>query len=102
MLSPHIYGRGATRHAGSVERPGARAAPRFVRLFTQPSTEDGAAARAALSALVNVGIDVRTISYLIHHDKVIVADRQTGELGSFNYSDAAARKNSENVLDQLD
>ncbi len=56
-------------------------------------------ARAALSALVNAGIAVRTINaYPIHHDKVIVADRETVELGSFNYSDAAARKNSENVL----
>lgn len=56
-------------------------------------------ARAALSALVNAGIDVRTISvYPIHHDKVMVADRETVELGSFNYSDAAARRNSENVL----
>jgi phosphatidylserine/phosphatidylglycerophosphate/cardiolipin synthase-like enzyme len=55
--------------------------------------------RAALSALVNAGVDVRTISvYPIHHDKVIIVDRQTVELGSFNYSDAAARKNSENVL----
>lgn len=56
-------------------------------------------ARAALSALVNAGISVRTIdAFPIHHDKVIVADRETVELGSFNYSDAAARKNSENVL----
>ncbi len=56
-------------------------------------------ARAALSALVNAGAEVRTISvYPIHHDKVIIADRQTVELGSFNYSDAAAHKNSENVL----
>ena len=56
-------------------------------------------ARAALSALVNAGVDVRTISvYPIHHDKVMVADRETVELGSFNYSDAAARRNSENVL----
>ena len=56
-------------------------------------------ARAALSALATAGADVRTIgAYPIHHDKVIVADRQTVELGSFNYSDAAARKNSENVL----
>lgn len=36
--------------------------------------------------------------YPIHHDKVIVADRETVETGSFNYSDAAARKNSENVM----
>jgi len=56
-------------------------------------------ARAALSALDNAGVDVRLIAvYPIHHDKVIIADRQTVESGSFNYSDAAARRNSENVL----
>ena len=55
--------------------------------------------RAALSTLVNAGCDVRVISvYPIHHDKVIVADRQTVELGSFNYSASAAHRNSENVL----
>jgi len=48
---------------------------------------------------VNAGAHVRTISvYAIHHDKVIIADRQTVEQGSFNYSDAAAHRNSENVL----
>jgi phosphatidylserine/phosphatidylglycerophosphate/cardiolipin synthase-like enzyme len=63
------------------------------------SQDSSGKARAALSALVNAGVDVRVIGvYPIHHDKVIVADRQTVELGSFNYSDAAARKNSENVL----
>lgn len=56
-------------------------------------------ARAALSALANAGCDVRTISaYPIHHDKVLIVDRQTVELGSFNFSAAAARANSENVL----
>ena len=56
-------------------------------------------ARAALSALVNAGCRVRTISiYPIHHDKIVVSDRETVETGSFNYSDAAANKNSENVL----
>ena len=56
-------------------------------------------ARAALSALANGGADVRTISvYPIHHDKVICVDGRTVELGSFNYSAAAAAKNSENVL----
>lgn len=55
--------------------------------------------RAALSALVNAGCRVRTISvYPIHHDKVIVADQETVETGSFNFSDAAANKNSENVM----
>jgi phosphatidylserine/phosphatidylglycerophosphate/cardiolipin synthase-like enzyme len=51
------------------------------------------------SKLKNAGADVRTIRvYPIHHDKVIIADAETVELGSFNYSDAAAPKNSENVL----
>lgn len=55
--------------------------------------------RIALSTLVKAGCDVRVISvYAIHHDKVIICDRQTVELGSFNYSFAAAHKNSENVL----
>jgi len=63
------------------------------------SQDSSGKARAALSALANAGVDVRTINvYPIHHDKVIVADHQTVELGSFNYSDAAAHKNSENVL----
>ena len=56
-------------------------------------------ARAALSALATAGCDVRTIAaYPIHHDKVLIVDRQTVELGSFNFSEAAARSNSENVL----
>ena len=56
-------------------------------------------ARAALGALVNAGAEVRTISvYAISHDKTMVADRNSLELGSFNYSAAAAHKNSENVL----
>ena len=55
--------------------------------------------RAALSALVNAGCEVRTISvYSIHHDKTIIVDRQTVETGSFNYSAAAAHRNSENVI----
>lgn len=61
--------------------------------------EGKAKSRAALSALVNAGCDVRTISvFPIHHDKVIIVDRQTVEVGSYNYSAAAANKNSENVL----
>lgn len=56
-------------------------------------------ARAALSALVNAGIDTRTIRvYPIHHDKVVIVDSDSVELGSFNFSDAAAHKNSENVF----
>jgi phosphatidylserine/phosphatidylglycerophosphate/cardiolipin synthase-like enzyme len=56
-------------------------------------------ARAALSALVNAGCEVRLIDrFPIHHDKVMIIDQQTVELGSFNFSSAAAHKNSENVL----
>ncbi len=63
------------------------------------SADRSGKARAALSALTNAGADVRTIRvYPIHHDKVVIADHQTVELGSFNYSDAAAHKNSENVF----
>lgn len=63
------------------------------------SEDPSGKARAALSALVNAGIDARTIkAYPIHHDKVIIADGQSVELGSFNYSESAARRNSENVL----
>ena len=46
------------------------------------SADHSGKARAALGALVNAGADVRTIRvYPIHHDKVIIADRQTVELG---------------------
>lgn len=63
------------------------------------SEERSGKARAALSALSSAGADVRVISaYPIHHDKVIVVDARTVQMGSFNYSDAAAHRNSENVL----
>lgn len=56
-------------------------------------------AKAALGALATAGVAVRTINvYPIHHDKTIVADRTHVETGSFNYSSAAAKSNSENVL----
>lgn len=54
---------------------------------------------AALNLLVNAGIPVRTNGeYAIHHDKYIVSDGLHVQTGSFNYSQAAARSNSENVL----
>ena len=55
--------------------------------------------RAALSAMATAGVEVRVISaYAIHHDKVMIADGETVQLGSFNYSKSAATQNSENVL----
>lgn len=54
---------------------------------------------AALNALVQAGIPVRTISvYAMHHDKYIVADLRSVQNGSFNYSKDAATSNSENVI----
>lgn len=56
-------------------------------------------ARAALSQLAQAGIPTRTISvYPIHHDKYIVVDGYHLETGSYNFSDSAARRNSEDVL----
>jgi len=56
-------------------------------------------AQAALSALANAGCEVRTISaYPIHHDKTIIIDKETVETGSYNFSQAAAHRNSENVI----
>ncbi|HBY5198102.1 phospholipase D-like domain-containing protein, partial [Klebsiella pneumoniae] len=41
----------------------------------------------------------RTVdTYKILHDKVIIADGRNTEVGSFNFSRAADRSNSENVL----
>ncbi|MDN7472535.1 phospholipase D family protein [Burkholderia orbicola] len=57
------------------------------------------ASAAALSILLRAGIPVRTIgSFAIHHDKSITVDAETVQTGSFNFSAAAARKNSEDVL----
>nr|WP_231973638.1 phospholipase D family protein [Variovorax sp. HW608] len=57
------------------------------------------AAREALNLLANAGIPARTVSaYPIHHDKFIVVDGLHVETGSFNYTAAAAKRNSENVL----
>lgn len=62
------------------------------------NTEGRAYGEHALALLQNAGIPVRTISvYAINHDKVIIADDSI-ETGSFNYSRAAARENSENVV----
>lgn len=57
------------------------------------------ASKAAMNLLLGAGIPVRTVSaYKILHDKVIVADGRNTQVGSFNYTRAADRSNSENVL----
>lgn len=55
--------------------------------------------REALNLVANAGIPVRTVGrYAILHDKTIVSDGRHVQTGSFNYSQAAAKSNSENVL----
>lgn len=54
---------------------------------------------AAMNLVAGAGIPLRTNDrYAIMHDKVIIVDGHTVETGSFNYTRAGARKNSENVL----
>ena len=70
-----------------------------VRVVLDQKANSGKASMAALNLLASAGIPVRTVSaYKILHDKVIVADRRNTEAGSFNFSRAADRSNSENVL----
>ena len=67
----------------------------------QHNLKNGASpkARAAFSALSLAGAQVRVISaFAIHHDKVLIVDDLHVQLGSYNYSESAATRNSENVL----
>lgn len=70
-----------------------------IRVVVDDKGNRSKASIAALNLLVNAGIPTRTISaYAIHHDKFIVSDDRHVQTGSFNYSKAAAKSNSENVL----
>lgn len=70
-----------------------------VRVVVDEKGNKGKASITALNALAHAGIPTRTISvYAIHHDKYIVSDERNVENGSFNYSQAAAKSNSEDVL----
>jgi phosphatidylserine/phosphatidylglycerophosphate/cardiolipin synthase-like enzyme len=72
---------------------------RMVVDYGHNANDKSGRARAALSALKTAGVDVRTTSqFPIHHDKVIIVDRKSVQTGSFNYSAAAAKTNSENVV----
>lgn len=55
--------------------------------------------QAAMNIVVNAGVSVRTTDdYKIHHDKILIADGNTVETGSFNYTKAAEESNSENAV----
>ena len=70
-----------------------------VRVVVDENGNKSKASLAALNLMVGAGIPTRTISrYAIHHDKYMVVDKSTVQTGSFNYSKAAAKSNSENVV----
>lgn len=70
-----------------------------VRVVLDSKGNQGRASVAAINLLVNAGIEVRTVdNYRIMHDKVAIIDDVTVQTGSFNYTRAAQRSNSENVV----
>ncbi|QIE30379.1 phospholipase D family protein [Caballeronia sp. SBC2] len=70
-----------------------------VKIVLDARSNNGRASRAAMNALVNGGIELRTIDrYNLQHDKVIITDGRTVETGSFNYTSSAERSNSENAV----
>lgn len=70
-----------------------------VRVVTDDEASQSKSGTAALNLLANAGIPVRLNgTYAIHHDKYIIADDLHVQTGSFNYSQAAAKSNSENVI----
>ncbi|MHA1081399.1 phospholipase D family nuclease (plasmid) [Enterobacter ludwigii] len=55
--------------------------------------------KSAMNLLVNAEIPLRTVSkYKIMHDKVIITDDANVETGSYNFSTAANKSNSENAI----
>ena len=70
-----------------------------VKVLLDDKGNRGAAHLLAMKMITEANIPLKVVSaYAIHHDKYIVADGRHIETGSFNYSQAAARINSENVL----
>jgi phosphatidylserine/phosphatidylglycerophosphate/cardiolipin synthase-like enzyme len=70
-----------------------------VRVVVDDSALKSKPGMAALNLLAGAGIPVRTShDYAIHHDKYLIVDGRHVQTGSFNYSRAAAKSNSENVL----
>ncbi|WP_425061504.1 phospholipase D family protein [Serratia ureilytica] len=70
-----------------------------VKVVLDDKANRNRASMAAMNLLVNAGVAVRTVDgYKIMHDKTIICDGVTTETGSFNFSRAADRANSENVV----
>lgn len=70
-----------------------------VKIVVDEKASQGKPNRSALNLLANAKISIRTVNeYSILHDKVIIVDEKTVQTGSFNYSRAAHKRNSENVI----
>ncbi len=70
-----------------------------VRVVADDSNPKSKSGSAALNLLAGEDIQARlNAEYAIHHDKYIIADARHVQTGSFNYSQAAAKSNSENVI----
>lgn len=70
-----------------------------VRVVADDEANQSKSGTAALNLLAGAKIPVRLNSaYAIHHDKYIIADGLHVQTGSYNYSQAAAKSNSENVI----
>ncbi|EMT6876026.1 phospholipase D family protein [Salmonella enterica] len=70
-----------------------------VRIVVDYRGNTNRASREAMKYINLLKIPLRTVDvFPIHHDKVIIVDGNTVETGSYNFSRAAARKNSENVV----
>ncbi len=72
---------------------------RGVKVFVVVDAGEATKGYSAASFLANEGVPVRTNArYALQHNKFIVADSNTVQTGSFNYTSSAATRNAENVL----
>jgi phosphatidylserine/phosphatidylglycerophosphate/cardiolipin synthase-like enzyme len=72
---------------------------RGVKVFVVADRKANSKGYTAVTFLANEGVPVRLNgNYAILHSKFIVIDGEHLELGSFNYTSAAASRNEENVL----
>jgi phosphatidylserine/phosphatidylglycerophosphate/cardiolipin synthase-like enzyme len=70
-----------------------------VRVVVDEGASKSKSGKAALNLVAGAGIPTRVNDrYAIMHDKFIVSDGRHVQTGSFNYSKAAAKSNSENVI----
>lgn len=75
------------------------AARRGVKVYVVADKEENMARYTAVTFLANQGIPVRLNNrYRKMHNKFLVVDNETVQLGSMNYSAAGADRNAENVL----